>query len=316
MVHDLPPAAGMVSSRDAIVVIGMGRSGTSALARVLSLCGGTIPFPLLPSNFANPTGFWEPAGAVALNDAFLASRGSSFFDANLALQLEPLAGPERSRFTEQIAAFLEPALASGGPLVLKEPRITVLLPYWVDALTFVGLRPVFVHIVRNPVDVAASLAARDGLPLRHALLLWLKYNLIGERDARGAPRAFVSYEALMHDWEAVVGQCSAQIGAGLEVGSETRTQVAEFLSPQLRHHDSSTLDAAALDPAITEWVSVTHALLQQGCDTGFRTALLDQVLSDLAAWIRAHRPAVDVAAIRAYWETLVLAHAEEPAPGA
>jgi hypothetical protein len=39
--------------RDAIAVVGMGRSGTSALA----LCGGAMPLQLLPPNLGSPTGY-------------------------------------------------------------------------------------------------------------------------------------------------------------------------------------------------------------------------------------------------------------------
>ncbi len=309
MVHRVPPAARMVRSRDAIVVVGMGRSGTSALARVLTLCGGALPFPLLPSNFANPTGFWEPERAVDLNNAFLDAQGSSFFDAGLTLQTEPVTGPDRVRFVEQIVAFLTPALASRRPVVLKEPRISALLPYWIEALTACGVRPSFVHIVRNPAGVAASLAARDRLSLQHALALWLKYNLIGERDTRGAPRVFVSYEELMTGWEAVVARCVAELDIGLEVRADMRASVAAFLSPDLDHNRSAAIDARAVDPALVAWVSVAHVLLQQPCGPEFRTSLLDQVLRDFANWSRANAPPVDLAAIREHWEALERQHA-------
>ncbi len=37
-----------------LFVLGMGRSGTSALTRVLSLCGGTLPAKLVGANAGNP----------------------------------------------------------------------------------------------------------------------------------------------------------------------------------------------------------------------------------------------------------------------
>ncbi|MFY7850700.1 MAG: hypothetical protein ACOVQ6_02790, partial [Brevundimonas sp.] len=49
------------SSRSALVVAGMHRSGTSAVARLLSLAGGALPGNIIQPGPDNPTGFWEPA---------------------------------------------------------------------------------------------------------------------------------------------------------------------------------------------------------------------------------------------------------------
>ena len=46
--------------RRAIIVLGMHRSGTSALAGVLGLLGARLPARQLPANFANPKGYFEP----------------------------------------------------------------------------------------------------------------------------------------------------------------------------------------------------------------------------------------------------------------
>jgi hypothetical protein len=54
-----------------IFVLGMGRSGTSAITRVLSFCGGSLPNRPLGANERNPTGHWEPLDVLNLNEAFL-----------------------------------------------------------------------------------------------------------------------------------------------------------------------------------------------------------------------------------------------------
>ena len=52
------PAAqtGTAARPVALFVIGMPRSGTAALTRVLSLCGGTLPAGLAGANSGNPLG--------------------------------------------------------------------------------------------------------------------------------------------------------------------------------------------------------------------------------------------------------------------
>ncbi len=67
-----------------LVVTGMPRSGTSALARVLSLFGADLPknlMPLVPGN--NPEGFWEPLDLVNLHDKMLRAAGTRWHDPGL-----------------------------------------------------------------------------------------------------------------------------------------------------------------------------------------------------------------------------------------
>jgi hypothetical protein len=54
--------------------------------------------------------------------------------------------------------------------------------------------------VRHPGEVAASLAARDRASFELSSALWLKYNLLAERQSRGLPRVFVEYSNLLSDW--------------------------------------------------------------------------------------------------------------------
>ena len=61
--------------RMALLVVGMHRSGTSALTRVLSLAGASLPKRLYNETIGNPTGHWEPARMIEINDEMLAALG-------------------------------------------------------------------------------------------------------------------------------------------------------------------------------------------------------------------------------------------------
>jgi hypothetical protein len=52
-----------MDGKELIFILGMARSGTSALTRVLSLCGCALPKSLKEANDGNPRGFWEPVEA-------------------------------------------------------------------------------------------------------------------------------------------------------------------------------------------------------------------------------------------------------------
>jgi hypothetical protein len=76
------PALSLVKPtvRAVILVLGMHRSGTSALTGTLAKLGASLPKDLMPANESNPRGYWESLGLVKLHDELLASAGSSWDD--------------------------------------------------------------------------------------------------------------------------------------------------------------------------------------------------------------------------------------------
>jgi len=271
--------AKVTSVRDALFVVGMGRSGTSALTRVISFCGAALPLHVLAANFANPTGYWEPQRAVEINDRFLSAHSSSWYDAGLALQLAAPPAVVRHQFVAEIADFLGTGFGGDGPIVLKEPRISGLLPYWKLAVNSLGFAAKFIHIFRNPADVATSLAVRDGLAAGDSFALWLKYNLLAERAARTAPRIFVSFEDVMRNWESVVARCIADLRIDIVIRDDTRDFVARFLTPTLHHHRDTTVETAPLDPALVGWVQRVYDVLLHARAGQIRTGEMDEIFT-------------------------------------
>ncbi|HEX3549297.1 MAG TPA: sulfotransferase domain-containing protein [Candidatus Elarobacter sp.] len=250
---------------DAIFIVGMHRSGTSALTRVFSLCGGALPARLLPPDAGNPSGYWEPLGAIEVDDAHLRARGSSWYDTRTAREAEP---PDAAH-VEGIVDFLSTAYTAPGPLLVKEPRITLLLPAWLAAADTLEMPVRIVHVVRDPFDVAASLAVRNHVGADHALALWLKYNLAGARDARGRRRLFVAYDDVLENWRAVVERCAEELDVSLAIGPETPRAVEEHLNPALRHHHGTRpRDAGAADPELVAWAREAYGALRRAAARG------------------------------------------------
>src|SRR5262245_13909896 len=106
----------------------MGRSGTSAITRVLSLCGASLPSRLLGAGVGNPTGHWEPLDGLHLNEAFLSRYRSNWYDPRWPSWDTNVSFHEGQAFTGQLAMFLE-AYRDELLLVIKEPRITALTEF-------------------------------------------------------------------------------------------------------------------------------------------------------------------------------------------
>ena len=238
--------------RRAILVLGVHRSGTSALTRLLALCGANLPQRLMEPNYGNPKGYWEPLDIVEIHDQMLAAAGSAWDDA-AGFSLSWLDAPEAQTFRSRLCSTFQEAFGNAPLAVLKDPRICQFVPLWTSILQSLEIVPLFVIPVRNPLEVAASLKARDeqgpanllgppiGMPEARALLLWLRCFLDAERYTRGFPRSFVSYEALMSDWRAVVVKMGDDLAITWPVPSDhIAPEVEDFLSADMRHHVSST----------------------------------------------------------------------------
>ncbi len=252
------PGAG----RTGILVAGMHRSGTSALARVLTLAGCDLPKTLVEAKPDNVAGFWESPRVVALNDEILASAGSCWDDWR-PFDRDWHESPAAEPFRGQALEVLRQEYGASRIFVLKDPRICRLLPFWIDALAGLDVRPCVVSPIRSPLDVAASLETRNGIDPCVAYLIWLRHVLAAEADSRGLPRAYVRYDVLLSDAPASLDRISRDLDLALprREGSATEADIAAFLSPDLRHHRRGD-DELLSDTDISEWIRNTFRILE------------------------------------------------------
>jgi hypothetical protein len=233
------------TARTALVVAGMHRSGTSAMSRLLSLAGGALPGNIIQPGPDNPTGFWEPADMVGLNDRILASVGSRWDDV-FGHRVGPAVWERRADFIDEARAFVADGYADAPAAVLKDPRASLIIRFWDEALKAEGRRPVYVIMVRHPLEVAASIMARGDASEAAAVMAWAAYMLSVERDTRGLSRLFVDYDDLLTDWRAVLARVQAASADALPpLKPRAQSEIDGFLSPDQRHHRAGEADLAA-----------------------------------------------------------------------
>lgn len=220
----------------------MHRSGTSALAGVLSLLGIQPGDALLPAiEGINPKGFWEHAEIVSIHEQLLEVFGSSWDDESpLPNQwwLSPLATSLRNR----IVSVLRRDFSNQPIWLIKDPRMCRLLPMWHEVLLELSCQPLYILSLRSPAEVAHSLHKRDDLAEEASCLLWLTHMLEAEFQTRGQPRVFVAYEQLLSDWRGTVTGISKTLSLTWPVAAENAApEIEAFLDSSLRHHNSSTV---------------------------------------------------------------------------
>lgn len=228
----------------ALLVIGMHRAGTSATTGALQRIG----VPLGPKLYRghqniNAKGYFEHADIADTNDEVLLAMGSSWDD--IALRAEHWEhAPVLSPYKTKLKHFIQRDFAADPLWALKDPRISRLLPMWLDLLDDAGAVPVFLFALRAPTNVAGSLARRDGFSRDKSMLLWLLHYLEAERASRGRPRTFVDYDQFLED---PVGQLE-RIESTLDIRFPQRPgdrvdQLGEFISKDLRTHRAAERDS-------------------------------------------------------------------------
>jgi hypothetical protein len=244
--------------RTCIMVLGMHRSGTSALTRTISLLGAELPKKLISKDNNNPTGYWEPAALNALNDRMLAEAGSRWDDWR-AFDMADLAKSRAQFYRAEIASILEEEYGDARLFVLKEPRISRFAPFYAAILKSMKINVCYVLTGRNPLSVIASLGRRDGFTSGFGALLWLRHELEAERATRGKPRVFLSYEAIMQNWRSEIEKMTATLAINwLHTVDDVAVQVDAYLSREHQHHAAGDAQLLA-DERIGDWVKDAYA---------------------------------------------------------
>jgi len=257
----------------ALFVLGYARSGTSALTRVLSLCGARLPPRLLGATKNYPAGFWEPRAAIYLNGRILRRHHSAGFDPRLGLQEDgAFDGPEKAAYIAKIRAFLA-KLPAAPTVVIKDPKITALSCIWFEAARQAGFDPMVVIAVRHPQEAIKSTMAAAGTSPDLGGALWLKYSLLAERNTRGLPRVFVEYANLMDDWRLQIKRISAALT--IDLGARDEAAIEEFLAPSLRNHRHRGSMTELLG---ADWFSTAYGALSAAArDEPWDQSALDRV---------------------------------------
>lgn len=196
-----------------IIVLGMHRSGTSCLTGSLVLAGAFAGYDadLTGVSEENKKGFWERRDLRNYCDLLLQKSAADWW--RLAeFSIEQIPAEVKARGNELAEEALR-KLEFHAPWIVKEPRLCLLLPVFLE----LQRKPVCIHIVRNPLEVAESLKARNGIPIHEGIALWEQYNRSALLNAKDVPLLRISYAALLrHPEKAVNGLVERLQALGVE----------------------------------------------------------------------------------------------------
>lgn len=233
-------------SQRVVIVLGMHRSGTSALTGALHHLGIHVGDRLLPAMSDNPEGFWEHVDIVNLHERVLATLGTSWNDER-CLPSQWWLRPEMEIYRAELAQIIQRDFEASPLWMVKDPRMCRLIPLWHTVLKRAGCKPSVIFILRDPREVAQSLARRDGISIERSCLLWLQHLVEAEQWTRDYPRSLVTYEALLSDWKQAIAVIARNLSLELPTDSlAVQNRVSAFLKKDLRHHLAPPLSSEPL----------------------------------------------------------------------
>jgi len=228
----------------AVLVVGMHRSGTSAVARGMAALGVYLGDEFLDAQPENPTGYWEDKGIVEIDERLLKALNLRWDD------VAPIAPSDFRRFRIRLvqsaaARYVKRTFTSHPLWGFKDPRTIRVLPFWQAVLRKCDAGDAYVVTIRNPRSVEASLFRRQSMDAATAQRLWLVHMVPYLRLLRGRAAVVVDYDLLMREPRPQLERIARALALPEPDPREVDRFATEFLDQALRHTVFSPDDADA-----------------------------------------------------------------------
>jgi hypothetical protein len=248
-------------NNQAIIVLGMHRSGTSATTGMLRCLGVTLGNKLYAGHAGiNAKGYFEHSNITNINEEALLAINSVWDDI--------LPKPdywwkcnELEKYANKIKGNLQKDFSQALIWAIKDPRVCRLIPWWLDILAEEGIDAKYLIVVRPPHDVYLSLNRRDGFSLEKSYLLWILHYLDAEFWTRKLPRVFVTFEDLVNETETTFKTIETILNLKFPISlREASPCLSQFISKDLIHHQGQ-MTSMDEQPVLTELARALHNYL-------------------------------------------------------
>lgn len=233
------------------VVLGMARSGTSAIARGLKALGIELGQTLTPGDkLWNPTGFWEDTDIVyKINRGVLYALDCQWMSTDLVDE-EAQQKPAITDLKNAAKQLLQERMKSTEYWGFKDPRTARIMPFWRDVFQELNLHDQYVIALRNPLSSARSYQTLSGTDVEVGLLMWLMHLIPAVNGTVGKLRVVVSYENMLADPRKQLLRMKERLVLPFEPDPcEIDIYADEFLDKKLHRHVSTHQDLK-INPAV------------------------------------------------------------------
>lgn len=219
--------------RKCVIIAGMHRSGTSAMSAVLKDIG-LFNNGILCESPDNPKGFFEWQKGVSINEQILKAVKSSWDDEN------PLAPDTFNRnrikkYKNKISRAIREDFPDQNYFVIKDPRISLLIPLYTESLTELGIEPLFIIMERNEEEIYLSLHKRNKFSRQKSQALCKKYKNSIRQYVSYYQNATIQFNDLVQSPVETVQGVVNSLKLPCDI-NEKKSVILDSVDPGLKHH--------------------------------------------------------------------------------
>jgi hypothetical protein len=225
-----------------LLIVGQHRSGTSMLAGSMGIAGGRVADYSPDPDAHNEHGYFETKVLTKLNNEVM----KVLFGAPWFVQEGPPEHPtERHEFYnraapvfKRIKKLISSYLADLGRdefLILKDPRISFMLPPYMQMLWSLGVKPGVVFSDRPDEEIRKSLCKRDGMDAE-AVRRHIGATRKAVKDSMADVTWLSTFDAMEYNAGRVLEFLSRRLDLPIAHGPEVEKKVGAFVDSKLRHH--------------------------------------------------------------------------------
>lgn len=237
---------GAAAKKNIFVVLGMARSGTSAITRGLTALGIDLGSTLTgtgPLNRWNPKGFYEDSDIV-----YKINRGVSYAldDVWMSLHLidkQCKNNPALNTLKISAAELLAERLQNTQYWGFKDPRTSRILPFWQEVFASLNVNDNYIIALRNPLASASSWQRLSKTDIEIGLLLWMMHLIPAVNGTQDRRRLVVSYDLVLQHPQEQLERIKQHFNVTAPVDAAKMHEYAhDFLDKKLQHYECSDDD--------------------------------------------------------------------------
>lgn len=273
-------------NRTCILVLGMHRSGTSAITGALNCLGFSIgKFIMGGIDENNEKGFFENIRLYRFNKNIFKEQALTWDTSNY-IDFDQMKNSQSRTYRLELKKIIRREFKEDpSNLVIKDPRICLLLPLYLRALKELGIEVRILFQIREPSQIATSLKKRDNLDVDNSYRISINYLLQAELNSRGYKRYVVTYKELMQTPQETLNASLAKLN--LAHNNDFKS-VSDLLDDKLYHNRNVELIPSGehrtirsiyslLDKSRLEWQGGTDFILDELRTNFYRRLSLEKV---------------------------------------
>jgi hypothetical protein len=225
------------------IVTGMHRSGTSAISGSLRSLGMNFGDNLQEAMAnVNEKGFFEDNDIVAFNQKLLAVLGRTWSSLSVITSQE-FESPFVKALIPEASDIFSKKISSFTNFACKDPRFSILLPFWRDIFTANNLETTLIVAVRNPISVVNSLVKRDSFEREKAYYLWMYYTFSCVSGCEDYTTILVDYDSFLENPRAELNRLRKLLKIGSIASIREFLKESKFIDANLRHSSFGTCES-------------------------------------------------------------------------